>query len=123
MILTPQRFLLAGITVLVLLSQNLSLGYCTLANEFFISDCPECCDDCCPCGDDNTCSSFLNLELEDFVITDSVSIPDGDEIPLAEITPVSFDTFPENSGFAKTLLIRPPPQGVSLLIQYSVALI
>jgi hypothetical protein len=118
------RFLFTGFAAVVLLSQNLSLGYCNHSSSFFVTECP-CSEDSCPCEncDDKGCPPFLVIQLDDFIEGELPSFPVPGEFALVERDHDSHflpEFHPTHRIFQ---LIKPPPPEVSLLLQYSIALI
>ena len=126
-----KRGLVCIITITMVMSQNIILGFCHHHQSFFLEQCP-CqtgkCDHCasessCPCEneDEGGCSNFLFLDLEDFVwekeptpsnsglpnhAPDLASASSEIKIPRVEIE----DRYPSNFPNAP-----PPLFGVELL--------
>lgn len=134
------------ITVTVILSHGVVLGLCHCSDSLFISgECPyceNCCTDCdCDCG--GKCkggskedqSSYLALELDEFVEGSEIFAPRL--VEFAQFVPVPISDFffqanlPHLSGEENSLSGRfayapdaaPPIPGVVILRRFSIALI
>ena len=138
MLCNLKRLFFVGFAALVLFCQHLSLGYCSHAGAFFVTECP-CAEEeghcCChdhdaeePCERDGSCPLFLEVELDEFQKNaDTYQISSAGhnlDSPAQEVC--SHSSLEEVFRFPKRWFsLKDPPPGdqVSLLIRYSVALI
>lgn len=122
----------------VLLSQNVSIGFCTCLETFFLDNCPAVgaeddvensanCDENCLCDEEGeNCSVFFNFDLDEFPeIQPCAALPLITFVPLAaDLFSFLSDLFPPFSGNTRSQATsRIPNTGVSILLRHSVALI
>ena len=125
--LVTNRVLLLGFAITVMVGQNLALGMCHQSKTIFLDNCP-CTtqEEECPCQCPVGCTTFLELELDNYAKSEDFG--GGKKVEIA----VSFE-FSVPTGFGKTLFERPVsdstdffnplifPDGRTMLSRYCVA--
>ncbi len=124
---SPVRSFIALLAAILLLGQNVLLGYCLCDGSLFIGECGSCttlADDHCCGGDDLPCDSdFVSLELDDFSTTRATEAPPATtEAALPEPHLPLVHTVEQDRSLAPSSLHDPPPS-VDRLVLFSIYLI
>ena len=121
------RIFLVGFATLVLMCQDIALGFCHQSQTIFLETCP-CSqgDERCPCQGPDGCATFLDLELDSFAKAETASFIERIEPAISFVWLSVIGFGPEDSaGESFEFADDPDPPlalyGRTMLCRYCVA--